>query len=242
MFFVIFSVFTRLSRASHTVEPRPVFGFSRPWVTCLSILLGLFMGAMALPDSASVDENLPSGSLDTASLRKLYLDGDLEKVAASLEAWRAKGMPGGHADSVFTYRHLGIIYASSEENQVRAESYLNLLLNLEPDIDILDPIVSPSVDAFWERVRTRHNKVTGHRPKTAQGSLSSSASSTQSSRHKTQFEDEKTFPWMWATLGTVVVGGAVGIYLWDQSRSNSPSKSEPVLDTADFIIKVKPQP
>lgn len=185
--------------------------------------------------------------LDTASLRKHYLEGEFTTVADSLEAWRAKGSVGTRSDSVFAYRHLGIVYASSDATKIRAESYFNLLLKLEPDIEILDPYVSAKVDALWDQVRERNSKVTG-KPLTKRSQDLSNATPRQlSGDNKTQvtLSDKSGFPWLWTVGGAVLVGGAaVAFYVWDQKQQPSQDVQDPeaLLDTAAITIKVPRKP
>jgi hypothetical protein len=180
-------------------------------------------------------------SLDTAFIRKNYLEGEFSKVIDSLEAWRKAGSQGSHSDSVFAYRHLGIVYASYETARVRAESYLNLLLRLEPRTEVLDPYISDAVEDFWDKVKIRNKKdlelpvgsgalqpgKTKDRPGPSNGTVARGG-----------------FPWFWTAAGIAVVGGAIAFYMIAQEPppSGPSSPGFATLDTANIHIRVLNQP
>lgn len=216
-------------------------------------LLSFVWGILCL---AMMTHAIPSGTkpkadrLDTAGLRKQYLEGEFAKVTDSLESWRALGSVGTRHDSVFAYRHLGIIYATSEASRVRAESFMNLLLRLEPDIEILDPYVSAKVDVIWDQVRQRNAKVTGRPLSDRQANLEPSANrgnadgKTWPQKTPSEVGTKNGFPWLWTMGGALVVGGIVAFYFWDQAQNPglSSGDAEPMLDTADITIKVPRKP
>jgi hypothetical protein len=183
--------------------------------------------------------------LDTAAIRKNYLEGEFTRVSDSLEAWRMNGLIGSHADSVFTYRHLGIVYASNEVTHNRAESYLNLLLGLEPNIDMLDPYVSTTVEAFWDKVKARNAKVKGVATPSSTSAVTNTANKhSNTTSDNTTVRSKDGFPWLWTAAGTVLVGGAVAFYFISQEQpaTVAANPTEASLDTAIIYIKVPKQP
>lgn len=197
------------------------------------IVLTLVLGAASM---AAAGTRFTS-TLDTAYIRKNYIEGEFSKVIDSLEGWRKAGSKGSHSDSVFAYRHLGIVYASYETARVRAESYLNLLLRLEPRTEVLDPYISHEVEAFWDKVKIRNKK---------ELELPYASGPPSSRQSKPRIEPASTggFPWFWVTTGTVLAGGAVAAYLLTQEPSPSGPSSPDVaaLDTARIQIRVRDQP
>lgn len=174
--------------------------------------------------------------LDTVLIRNYYLDAEFIKVVDSLESWRKNGSVGTHADSVFAYRHLGIVYASEEWTHNRSESYLNLLLRLEPQTDVLDPFISPSVESFWESVKARSRRLLGvSSPDDAKKPASGRDGKAASLK-----ADKGGFPWFWTLAGTAVVGGAVAYYLLNQEPPSGANgnPSVAVRDTANIRILV----
>ncbi len=211
---------------------------------CLGLALCLiFLGLPALGATSKIPERNKRPRLDTAAIRKNYLEGELSKVSDSLEAWRQNPVLGSHADSVFVYRHLGIVYASNEANHNRAESYFNLLLRLEPELDVLDPFVSNTVEEFWEKVKLRHAKVAGKRPEEP-SKFGERPETVPTPNPKVQAKQDGGFPWLWTLAGTALVGGAVAFYFISQETPSSPPSSNQTasLDTANILIKVPKQP
>jgi hypothetical protein len=214
---------------------------------CVLTYLGLGSGYAASSGNTSTNSGKSQPKLralprlDTATIRKNYLEGEFTKVSDSLEAWRMNGLIGSHADSVFTYRHLGIVYASNEITHNRAESYLNLLLGLEPNMDMLDPYVSTTVEAFWDKVKARNAKVKG-RP--APQKIQVVTKITNTTPEKTTVSSKGDFPWLWTAAGTVLVGGAVAFYFisQEQPKTVAANPTEAWLDTAIIRIKVPKQP
>ncbi|MEO7423776.1 MAG: hypothetical protein ABI036_01235 [Fibrobacteria bacterium] len=175
--------------------------------------------------------------LDTAFIRKNYLEGEFSKVIDSLESWRKAGSQGSHSDSVFAYRHLGIVYASYETARVRAESYLNLLLRLEPRTEVLDPYISDAVEDFWVKVKIRNKKDLD--PPRAAEPLSS-----VNPKPRIDSSSSGRFPWFWVASGAALAGGAVAVWLLTQEPSPGGPASPSVasLDTANIHIRVLKQP
>jgi hypothetical protein len=183
-------------------------------------------------DKAEVHAMAP---LDTVLIRNYYLDAEFIKVVDSLESWRKNGSVGTHADSVFAYRHLGIVYASEEWTHNRSESYLNLLLRLEPQTDILDPFISPSVESFWESVKTRSRRLLGVAPEDGD----KKPASRREGKAASLKADKGGFPWLWTLTGTAVAGGVIAYYLLSQETPGAEGNpSAAVRDTANIRILV----
>src|SRR6188768_3015805 len=56
-------------------------------------------------------------SLDTAAVHALYMDGEFDPAVKKLENARRMGWLKTHGDSVFAYKHLGVMYAAKYETQ-----------------------------------------------------------------------------------------------------------------------------
>lgn len=101
---------------------------------------------------------LPSGHLDKPALRKAYEESDFEKVKAALESYR-KSPPKDATleEKILTHKYLGIIYATDSATAIRAESHFNQLLELSPNIELVDMYISPKIQSFFDRVKAEFN-------------------------------------------------------------------------------------
>src|SRR5688572_2710926 len=52
--------------------------------------------------------------MDTAKIHEQYLEGEFDAAIRSLEAQLRSRAPMSHAESVFVYKHLGVMYAASQ--------------------------------------------------------------------------------------------------------------------------------
>ncbi|MEO7423539.1 MAG: hypothetical protein ABI036_00025 [Fibrobacteria bacterium] len=161
------------------------------------------------------------------------MNSEFDGVMDSLEAWRKNGSKGSHSDSVFAFRHLGIVYASFEATRARSESYLNLLLRLEPGTEVLDPFISDSMEVFWEKIKARNRKYKG--VQTPKGNTA------KPGKLRVEEKERRGFPWGWAMGVTAVVGGAAAYFILSQDEQ--VVKDEPgSLETAIIHIRITTQP
>ncbi len=198
--------------------------------------VALFALHPVMAKEADKGEAHAKAPLDTVLIRNYYLDAEFIKVVDSLESWRKNGSVGSHSDSVFAYRHLGIVYASEEWTHNRSESYLNLLLRLEPQTDVLDPFISPSVESFWESVKTRSRRLLG----VASADSAKKPATGREGKAASLEADKGGFPWLWTLAGTAVTGGAIAYFLLTQEAPSEPdgNPSAAVRDTANIRIRV----
>lgn len=195
-----------------------------PWtvfILCLSAVSSVPHGAV------------PGAALDTAYIRQNYVNGEFDGVMDSLEAWRKNGSKGSHSDSVFAFKHLGIVYASFEATRARSESYLNLLLRLEPGTDVLDPFITDSMEVFWEKIKARNRKLNG-----SQGPKGNAA---KQGVPRVEEKEGRGFPWGWTMGITAVVGGVAAYFFLSQdepAKKDGPGSQE----TAIIRIRITTQP
>ena len=83
--------------------------------------------------------------VDTAAVRKLYLDGDFEQAVEILETGLNEKRPFDHADSVFIFKHLGVMYAAKYETRERGKYFMHQLLLTEPTAKIMDMYASDMI-------------------------------------------------------------------------------------------------
>lgn len=86
-------------------------------------------------------------SLDTAAIRKIYMDGEFEAAIQQLESARKAGLLKSHQDSVFAFKHLGVMYAASYGTIERGKKFMYQLLTIEPSVRIMDMYASDMIGA-----------------------------------------------------------------------------------------------
>jgi hypothetical protein len=118
----------------------------QPFITNLLLASALMAGA------ASAGE-VSAGRADTAKIHSDYLDGDFDKATGSLERWLAAKAPMSHDDSVFAFKHLGVMYAARNETREKGKYYMLKLLEVEPTARILDMYASDMIYMIFKNIR-----------------------------------------------------------------------------------------
>ena len=84
----------------------------------------------------SVDLNVPP-KVDSAKVHKLYLDGDFDEAIVLLENNLKDTRQYRHEDSVFIFKHLGVMYAAQYETREKGKYFMHRLLMVEPTAKIM---------------------------------------------------------------------------------------------------------
>src|SRR5258706_10058147 len=110
--------------------------------------------ASATPETIII--NVPSvhkAVMDTAKIRKLYLDGDFEEAIEILETGIREKRPFNHGDSVFFCNHLGVMYAAKYHTREKRKYYMHMLLMVEPTARILDMYASDMIYMIFKNIQ-----------------------------------------------------------------------------------------
>ncbi|HLP40196.1 MAG TPA: hypothetical protein VK465_01705, partial [Fibrobacteria bacterium] len=81
---------------------------------------------------AAAEPTQSPARLDTALVRGYYLDGDFDPAIDVLETHLTLHRVLTHEDSVFTFKHLGVMYAAKYETREKGKHYMLKLLETEP--------------------------------------------------------------------------------------------------------------
>jgi hypothetical protein len=95
----------------------------------------------------------PQAPIDTAKVRKLYLDGDFEVAIDILETAIREKRAFTHADSVFYCKHLGVMYAAKYDTREKGKYYMHQLLMVEPTARILDMYASDMIYMIFKNIQ-----------------------------------------------------------------------------------------
>ena len=92
--------------------------------------------------------------MDTAKLHATYLDGDFDQAIRVMEnALKNKKTPISHADSVFIFKHLGVMYAATPATREKGRYYMTQLIYIEPTAKILDMYASDMIYLIFRNVQ-----------------------------------------------------------------------------------------
>jgi hypothetical protein len=109
-----------------------------------------FTNAPSFADTAKqTGRSLP----DTTAIHATYLDGDFDPAIVQLESWLAQSPRMSHSDSIFVFKHLGVMYAARNDTREKGKHYMLRLLEVEPTARILDMYASDMIYMIFKNLR-----------------------------------------------------------------------------------------
>ncbi len=166
-------------------------------------------------------------TLDREKVQKLYLDGDFDKAIEVLEEFRKTNKKHSRDDSVFIFKHLGVMYAADPANRERGKYFMYQLLNVEPTAKIMDMYASDMIYMIFRNVVEEYQTSAGnsagdgnqpaHPASLAGDTLSSpghpvDAHNPSISATPTESNSRRKI-WYWAA-GGAGLAGATGLFLY----------------------------
>ncbi len=152
--------------------------------------------------------------MDTAKIRKLYLDGDFEEAIGILETGIREKRPFNHDDSVFFCKHLGVMYAAKYDTREKGKYYMHMLLMVEPTARILDMYASDMIYMIFKNIQDEFDQ-TRMRLGRAEKNVKGNAQTDSMPVAKTPDPAPKVssnHPLVWVGATTAVVGVGVAAY------------------------------
>lgn len=146
------------------------------------------------------------------------MDGEFESAIRQLEHASGNGLLKTHADSVFAYKHLGVMYAAQYETMERGKNYMYRLLSIEPSVKILDMYASEMIYMIFRNVQTEYQIRTARpiKPDTVVAAGDSTNGKTQVAKVR-----RKTWPY-WTAAALVAAGtGITAIFLLQESHDQA---------------------
>ncbi len=111
----------------------------------------------------------PSGSVDTLKAHRLYVDGDFDQAIEILETGLKTKKILSHQDSVFIFKHLGVMYAANNDTREKGKYYMHQLLMVEPTARIMDMYASDMIYMIFKNIqeefetsRVRYDRAESH--------------------------------------------------------------------------------
>jgi hypothetical protein len=109
----------------------------------------------AAPAGAKAPSQRADGTdgIDSLTTHKLYMDGDFDPAIAMLESDLQSRKLLSHDDSVFIFKHLGVMYAANYETRERGKMYMHQLLMTEPGAKIMDMYASDMIYMIFKNIQ-----------------------------------------------------------------------------------------
>lgn len=127
----------------------------------IPLLLGLFISwaASASPSNSTkvskpaVVPKAANNKLDTAHIHRTYIDGDFDLAIELIEDAMKYGGPFSHEDSIFMFKHLGVMHTAKYETREKGKHYLVQLLHVEPTAKLMDMYASDMIYMIFKNLR-----------------------------------------------------------------------------------------
>lgn len=171
--------------------------------------------AKASPRTGSAKAAKPV--IDTARVHGLYLDGDFDQAIRLLETALKGRKPISHADSVFAFKHMGVMYAATPATREKGRYYMLQLISIEPTARILDMYASDMIYLIFRNVQEEYENKHG---KMAAASVDT-VPAPQAAAHKdslpapvpaaTRSKPSNDRTLYWVAGGAAVTAGAAGL-------------------------------
>jgi hypothetical protein len=178
--------------------------------------------------------------LDSSLIRKFYMDGEFEPAIEILEKGLKENRKFNHNDSVFIYKHLGVMHAARFETREKGKYYMHQLLMTEPTAKIMDMYASDMIYMIFKNIQEEFesNRV---RLSNAEGNLkgntqtepdpspASKGSKPAPGKHAKVESSESHAAFWWIgglTAATVVTGG---FYFYAHQKSDASAKDNVIV-------------
>ncbi|MEO7426170.1 MAG: hypothetical protein ABI036_13365 [Fibrobacteria bacterium] len=153
--------------------------------------------------------------MDTVKLHATYLDGDFDQATRAMEGALKNRKSLTHGDSVFIFKHLGVMYAATPATREKGRYYMAQLIYIEPTAKILDMYASDMIDIIFRKVREEvesKHPVAAKAPEPAPDTVKPLPPPPPPALPAPQVaRSKKSKTMFWVTGGAVVAAGTVGL-------------------------------
>jgi hypothetical protein len=177
--------------------------------------------AKAKTESAAA-QNSGIPRVDSAAVHRLYLDGDFDPAIAMLEDNLKETRQYRHEDSVFIFKHLGVMYAAQYETREKGKYYMHKLLMVEPSAKIMDMYASDMIYMIFKNIQEEFET---NRPLAAKARRNAEAADSLPAAHTQEVAESPSRPrrsgeeehssgkkWIWAGAAVASLAAGVGVY------------------------------
>lgn len=187
--------------------------------------IALVISVQAEPGKASGKARSGAASerahgLDTVRIHQTYLDGDFDLAIDMIETARKKGTAFSHADSVFMFKHLGVMYAAKYETRELGKQNMMKLLETEPSARIMDMYASDMIYMIFKNIqdefemsRAKLTRAEGHlRGSQGTGSDKNGRGGGKPMGGASSEGKPRSHAWVGWTAGALAAAGGVALY------------------------------
>ena len=177
-----------------------------------------------------------SGKVDFTRVHQLYLNGDFDAAIVMLEDYLKENREYTHDDSVFIYKHLGVMYAAQYETREKGKYYMHKLLSVEPTARIMDMYASDMIYMIFKNIQeeyasTRMQLEEKRRTEPdSSGTLAGGASADgqrQGTASRAQpAKDSGSRKWFWVGVSAATVAAGIGLYVALSDEAEPPKDKE----------------
>ena len=153
--------------------------------------------------------------LDTTFIHSTYIDGDFDRAVEMLEDAMKYGGPFSHQDSIFIFKHLGVMYAAKYETRENGKHFMLQLLNVEPTAKIMDMYASDMIYMIFKNIQ---DEFASSKPSFARPDPGPNPSpDPENPKKKTRYA------WVGWTASVVAAAGgiALAIHMMDEEKAVS---------------------
>jgi hypothetical protein len=180
------------------------------------LILAAVSTIAAKPPNPAPASKAPANKLDTAQIHRTYIDGDFDLAIELIEDAMKYGGPFSHEDSVFIFKHLGVMHTAKYETREKGKHYMLQLLNVEPTAKIMDMYASDMIYMIFKNIRDEFEASRPDlfpvEPKQPKQPIAENPNPKQ----------EKRYAWVGWTAGALVVvgGAALTVHLLEEDPGN----------------------
>jgi hypothetical protein len=132
------------------------------------------------------------------------------------------GDPFSHEDSVFLFKHLGVMHAAKYETREKGKHYMVKLLEVEPTAKILDMYASDMIYMIFKNIK---DELDATRPQLAEPSRKQGPKAAPEGR-------PGTYAWVGWTAGVAAAAGGIALAVHLLSEEESKGK-ENIVDAPE---------
>lgn len=191
-------------------------------------LLPLMAVAKPKPAAKPAAKIAKSNLLDTTAIHQLYLDGDFDEAIDKIETARLYGGPFNHDDSVFIFKHLGVMYTAKYETREKGKQHMMLLLQAEPTARIMDMYASDMIYMIFKNIKDEFDmsqaKMKNANKQLHGGQPEPEPEPTPKGKQAKSGDSEKSMSWIGWTAGALAAAGGVALYIHMNEEEAKPIK------------------
>jgi hypothetical protein len=192
------------------------------------------LGSCLIHAGTAAQTQIPS--LDTTAIHKTYLDGDFEEAIDMLEFAMKKSQRFTQAESVFIFKHLGVMYTAKYETRELGKKYMMQLLHVEPSARIMDMYASDMIYMIFKNIRDEFElsraKLERANSQLNGGKGASGGADSKNNQGATTagpMKKERSHAWVGWTAGALAAAGGVALLVALNSGDEGPKTQENVI-------------